>query len=137
MQPVLLDTCTLIFLTERARLSAGAIEALAATDKAGAATYISPMSAWEIGMLSARGRIQLLIKPERWFANLLAAPGVMLADLTSDLLIASSYLPGEPPNDPVDRILAATARELGATLITRDRALLRYGEQGHIAALEC
>ena len=50
------------------------------------------------------------------------------------LLIASSYLPGKPPKDPTDRILAATARELGAT---RDRALLGYGEQGHVAVLEC
>jgi PIN domain nuclease of toxin-antitoxin system len=53
------------------------------------------------------------------------------------LLIASSFLPGKPPTDPTDRIIAATARELGATLITRDRALLAYGEQGHAAVLEC
>jgi PIN domain nuclease of toxin-antitoxin system len=137
VRPLLLDTCTLIFLTEKARLAAAAIEALAETDKTGATTYISPMSAWEIGMLSARGRLQLLIKPERWFANLLEAPNVMLAELTPELLIASSYLPGKPPNDPTDRILAATARDLGAVLVTRDHALLGYGKQGHIAALEC
>ena len=29
------------------------------------------------------------------------------------------------------------ARDLGATLITRDRGLLAYGEQGHVAVLEC
>jgi PIN domain nuclease of toxin-antitoxin system len=50
---------------------------------------------------------------------------------------ASSCLPGRPPKNPTDRILAATARELGATLVTRDRALLDYGEQGHIAVMEC
>jgi PIN domain nuclease of toxin-antitoxin system len=52
-------------------------------------------------------------------------------------LIASSFLPGKPPRDPADRIIAATARDLGATLVTRDRALLDYGSQGHIAVLEC
>jgi PIN domain nuclease of toxin-antitoxin system len=57
--------------------------------------------------------------------------------MSPELLIASSYLPGKPPNDPTDRIIAATARELGATLLTRDRALLEYGKQGHIAVLEC
>jgi PIN domain nuclease of toxin-antitoxin system len=62
---------------------------------------------------------------------------VQLADLSPDLLIASSYLPGKPPKDPTDRILAATARELGATLVTRDRTLLDYGKQGHVAVLEC
>jgi PIN domain nuclease of toxin-antitoxin system len=78
-----------------------------------------------------------LIRPERWFANLFEVPGVALAGMSPDLLIASSYLPGKPPRDPFDRILAATARELGATLITRDRALLEYGEQGHMAVVEC
>ena len=88
-------------------------------------------------MLAARGRLQLLIRPERWFANLFEVPGVRLADISPDLLIASSFLPGKPPKDPTDRIIAATARELGATLVTRDRALLAYGEQGHVAVLEC
>ena len=88
-------------------------------------------------MLTSRGRLHLLIKPERWFANLFQVPGVLLADMPPDLLIASSYLPGKPPRDPTDRIIAATARELGATLMTRDRALLAYGEQGHVAVLEC
>jgi PIN domain nuclease of toxin-antitoxin system len=88
-------------------------------------------------MLAARGRLQLLIRPERWFTNLFEVPGVRLAEMSPDLLIASSYLPGTPPKDPTDRIIAATARELGATLVTRDRALLGYGEQGHIAVVEC
>ncbi len=88
-------------------------------------------------MLTSRGRLQLLIRPERWFANLFDVPGVELAEMSPDLLIASSYLPGSPPRDPTDRIIAATARELGATLMTRDRALLQYGKQGHVAVLEC
>ncbi|MGA2314448.1 MAG: hypothetical protein ABSF87_19180 [Xanthobacteraceae bacterium] len=46
-------------------------------------------------------------------------------------------LPGKPPKDPTHRIIAATARELGATLMTRDRALLDYGAQGHVAVREC
>jgi PIN domain nuclease of toxin-antitoxin system len=137
VQPLLLDTCTLLFLTQKARIAAAAIAALQSAKVGGATTYISPMSAWEIGMLTAHGRLQLLIRPERWFANLFDAPGVALAPLSPDMLIASSYLPGRPPKDPTDRIIAATARELGATLITRDRALLSYGAQGHVAVVEC
>jgi PIN domain nuclease of toxin-antitoxin system len=137
VQPLLLDTCTLIFLTQKARMAAAAIDVMKAAKETGATSFISPISAWEIGMLVSHGRLQLLIRPERWFANLFDAPGVRLADMSPDLLIASSYLPGKPPNDPMDRILAATARELGATLITRDRRLLAYGEQGHIAVVAC
>ena len=127
MQPLLLDTCAVIWLTEKARLAPAAVEALRVN---AGATYISPITAWEVGMLAARGRLQLLIRPERWFGNLFDVPGVRLADMSPELLIASSYLPGKPPRDPTDRIIAATARELGATLITRDRALLDYGEEG-------
>ena len=137
MQPLLLDTCTLIFMTEEARLAPPAVNAMRAVSEGAGTTYVSPISAWEVGMLASRGRLQLLIRPERWFANLFEAPGVRLAEMSPDLLIASSYLPGKPPRDPTDRIIAATARDLGATLITRDRALLDYGEQGHIAVLEC
>jgi PIN domain nuclease of toxin-antitoxin system len=131
------DTCAAIWIYEKARLSQAAVDAMAAAHRGGVPSYISPISAWEIGMLVAHGRLQLLIRPERWFANLFDAPGVELADLSPDVLIASSYLPGRPPKDPTDRIIAATARELGATLITRDRALLAYGEQGHVAVLAC
>ena len=134
MQPLLLDTCAVIWLTEKAPLASAAVEALRAN---AGATYISPITAWEIGMLAARGRLQLLIRPERWFGKLFDAEGVRLAEMSPELLIASSYLPGKPPRDPTDRIIAATARELGAMLVTRDRALLEYGEAGHIAVVEC
>jgi PIN domain nuclease of toxin-antitoxin system len=137
VKPLLLDTCTLIFMTERARLAPAAVETLQAASEGGEITYVSPITAWEVGMLTSRGRLQLLIRPERWFSNLFEVPGVRLAEMSPDVLIASSYLPGKPPKDPTDRIITATARELGATLITRDRALLDYGAQGHVAVLEC
>jgi PIN domain nuclease of toxin-antitoxin system len=137
VKPLLLDTCTLIFMTERTRLAPAAVETLQAATEGGEITYVSPITAWEVGMLSSRGRLQLLIRPERWFSNLFEVPGVRLAEMSPDVLIGSSYLPGKPPKDPTDRIIAATARELGATLITRDRALLDYGAQGHVAVVEC
>jgi PIN domain nuclease of toxin-antitoxin system len=49
----------------------------------------------------------------------------------------SSFLPGKFPKDPADRIIAATAREHGYTVVTRDRALLDYAEQGYLSAVEC
>jgi len=137
VQPLLWDTCTTIWIYEKVRLAQGAVDLLSVAARDGVPSYISPITAWEIGMLVSRGRLQLLIRPERWFANLFEVPGVRLADMSPDLLIASSYLPGKPPNDPIDRVIAATARDLGATLITRDRALLQYGEQGHVKVVGC
>jgi PIN domain nuclease of toxin-antitoxin system len=137
MQPLVWDTCTAIWIYEKAALSKAALDLLAAADREGVPSYISPITAWEIGSLTSLGRLQLLVRPERWFAKLFEVPGVELAEMSPDLLIASSYLPGTPPRDPFDRIIIATARDLGATLITRDRALLRYGEQGHVRVVEC
>jgi PIN domain nuclease of toxin-antitoxin system len=88
-------------------------------------------------LLVARNRIGLSARPERWFRKVLAIPGVRLAELTPDILIESSFLPGDPPRDPADRIIIATARDMGATLVTRDRLLLKYGEKGRINALAC
>ena len=79
----------------------------------------------------------MLITPRRWFERLLELPNMRLAEMTPSLLIDSSFLPGKPPRDPADRIIAATARDLGATLVTRDRELVDYGKQGHVSVVVC
>ncbi|MGH6826263.1 type II toxin-antitoxin system VapC family toxin [Methyloceanibacter sp.] len=136
-QPLLLDTCALIWLARDEPLDRTAVELLDAANDAGVITYISPISAWEVGILVARARLKLLITPQRWFQRFFEEPHVQLADMSPDLLIASSFLPGTPPRDPADRIVAATARDYGCTLLTRDEALLDYGEQGHVRVVRC
>jgi PIN domain nuclease of toxin-antitoxin system len=136
MSPLLLDTNAAIWLS-RDELKAPASEKLDEAARVGVATYLSPITAWEVGLLVSRNRLNLLTTPQRWFALLLDVPGMQLADLSPDILIASSFLPGTPPRDPADRILLATARELGATLITRDRLLLKYGEDGQVSTIAC
>ncbi len=135
--PLLLDTCAAIWIANDQPIASAASSAMQQSIQADELVYVSPISAWEIGMLVSRSRISLLMTPKLWFDRLLQAPGMSLADMSSDLLIASSFLPGTPPRDPADRILAATAREYGYRLMTRDRPLLDYGEQGHIQALAC
>ena len=137
MQPILLDTCAVIWIAEGEEIAAHAMSLIDETHAAGAMTYISPITAWEVGMLAARLKIRMLITPERWFARVFEWPNVRLAGMLPNLLIAASFLPGKPPRDPADRILAATARDLGATLVTRDRTLLDYGAQGHISTMAC
>ena len=137
LPPLLLDTHAAIWITEDQPLASGAIEAVDAAYRAGSTVFVSAITAWEIGLLVSRNRLSLIARPERWFQRLLAIPGVRLADLSPDILIASSFLPGTPPRDPADRIILATARDLGATLITRDRLLLKYGEDGQVSTIPC
>jgi PIN domain nuclease of toxin-antitoxin system len=137
MPPLLLDTHAAVWVFESVPLARAATEAINAASRDGARLLVSPITAWEIGQLASRGRIDLSAAPHRWFRGLLATPGMRLADLSPDILIAASFLPGRPPNDPADRILIATARELAATLVTRDRAIIAYGEQGNVSVLAC
>lgn len=137
MQPLLLDSCAVIWLSEDQPIKPEATALLNAANTEGALTYISPITAWEIGLLAARERLRLLITPQNWFARIFELPGMTLADMSPELLVASSFLPGKPPRDPADRIVAATARDLGATLMTRDSALLNYARQGHLNAVAC
>lgn len=137
MSALLLDTCAAIWLAEGETIADDAMAAIDRVGSAGETVFVSPITAWEIGLLAARGRITMAIPPQTWFERLLAVPGIALADLSVRVLIASSYLPGTPPRDPADRMIAATARENGFKLITRDRLLLEYAEAGHIAALAC
>jgi PIN domain nuclease of toxin-antitoxin system len=137
VSPLLLDTHAAIWITEDQPLAKGAVEAIDAAYRAGGTVFVSAITAWEVGLLVSRNRLSLVARPERWFQRLLAIQGVRLAELSPDILVASSFLPGTPPRDPADRIILATARDLGATLITRDRLLLKYGEDGQVSTVAC
>jgi PIN domain nuclease of toxin-antitoxin system len=135
--PLLLDTCALIWLAEEAPIAKAARDAVADAVADDRPIYISPISSWEIGLLISSGRLRLPLPPDAWFERVLAAPGVQLVEMPLRVLIASSFLPGIPPRDPVDRIIAATARNGDYRIMTRDRQLLDYAEQGHVKALAC
>jgi PIN domain nuclease of toxin-antitoxin system len=136
MQPLLLDTHAAIWLV-RGELKSAATARLDEAARAGVSTLVSPITAWEVGLLVSLNRLNLGATPQGWFTLVLRLPGMRLADLSPEILINASFLPGKPPRDPADRIILATARELGATLITRDRGLLSYGEDGHVSVVEC
>jgi PIN domain nuclease of toxin-antitoxin system len=136
--PLLLDTCAALWTsTAENGLGASATTAILQADADGHPVYLSPITAWEVGQLVARGRYALSVEPLLWFEALLQA-GLTLAPLTPDILVGASFLPmSEGLRDPADRILASTARSRGWTLVTRDRPLLNYGIAGHIRALAC
>lgn len=136
-QALLLDTCAAIWIASGDKISPSATAALNQAYANGTPVYVSPITAWEIGMLTSRWRISLLMPPDLWFVRLLQTPGVRLAEMPPELLIAASFLPGAAPRDPADRIIAATARQYGQTLVTRDRPLLEYAGHGHVSALVC
>ena len=132
----LLDTHVWIWLmagAEPLRSSPARLALQAATSPG--ALRISIISVWEVGMLEAGNRIGLPGGCESWIRQALAPPEIALAPLTPQIALASTRLPGKIHGDPADRIIAATARALGATLVTRDQRLLDYGAAGHLTTL--
>jgi PIN domain nuclease of toxin-antitoxin system len=137
MSPLLLDTNAAIWIMRDEPLARTAQDAMNAARQSSTDVIVSPVTALEVGQLVSRNRLSLSATPRGWFERLLAIPGMRLADLSPEILIAASFLPGTPPRDPMDRILIATAREFAATLVTRDRAIIAYGEQGNVSVVAC
>lgn len=134
---VLLDTCAAIWIAEGARISDEAEAVLEESVGEGQDVMLSPMTAWELGMLVARGRYSIGMTVQAWFDRAVDRPNTGLANLTPSILIQSSFLPGRPPRDPFDRVFIATAREYGYRIMTRDRKILDYAAQGHVQAIVC
>ncbi|MGZ6041889.1 MAG: type II toxin-antitoxin system VapC family toxin [Asticcacaulis sp.] len=134
---LLLDTCACIWVMDDAVLSDAAVSAIDVAADEGQPVHVSPITAWEIGLLVSRGRMPMSVSPLNWFRMLMAVEGVRSSPLSPEILVASSALPGDPPRDPADRIIIATAREQGLTIVTRDRLILGYAEAGHVLAIAC
>lgn len=135
-RPILLDTCALLWVANNETLRGDAEAALQEMAAIVDGILVSPISAWEIGQLASRGRLRLAIDPLRWFQRNLDH-GMTLAPLPVSVFVASSFLPGERLRDPADKIMAATAREFGYRLMTRDRPLLDLSADGHLDAIAC
>jgi len=134
--PVLLDTCAAIWLTD-GLLPTRALEILTQRNEQGEPVFLSPITGWELGMAFSKGRLRSAVSPAEYWKRLANAPGVRIAAMPPELLLASSFLPGNLHKDPADRIIAATAREYGLTVMTRDRSLLAYAKDGYLNAVEC
>ena len=135
-QSMLLDTHVLVRHLEgnqkigkRAR---AAIEEATMADSA----LISAITPWEIALLVSKGRLRLGGDVMDWLRAVLAKPGIHLVPLEPEIAVASTRLPFEMHPDPADRILVATARHLGATLVTADKALLDHAKKGHFRVLD-
>ena len=133
---LLLDTHTLLWMVEdHPRLHAGIAKELnqAARQDRIAMSAITP---WEIALLVSKKRIDLHQDPLEWVRGVLSLPGMHLVPLAPEIAVASTCLPFEMHADPADRIIVATARHLGATLVTADQPLLDLSTRGHFRAID-
>jgi PIN domain nuclease of toxin-antitoxin system len=135
--PLLLDTCAAIWIVGGARLDPAAEDAMDRARDLAEPVFVSAITAWEIGLLAAKGRFASPYSPKVWFEKLMSIEFFILAEVTPAIFIDSCFLPGKSPRDPGDRIIVATARERGYTIVTRDRRILEYRDAGQVLAIPC
>lgn len=133
---LLLDTCAMLFLADETRIDAEARWEISEAAYDGR-LYLSPISAWEIGMGVSKGRLNLPLAPLDFIEEFIERMQAKLSPLTPAIMVSSSNLPGRVHGDPMDRILIATARALNLILVTSDRPILKYAEAGHLRTLAC
>ena len=68
---VLLDTCAIIWIAENQTIDASARRQIILASASGG-IYVSPISAWEIGLLAAKRGFVFLPDPATWFADFIA-----------------------------------------------------------------
>lgn len=136
--PLLLDTCAIMYITQAKPIRPEASAAMVEAGESG--LLVSPVSAWEIGLLARPGRrrvIDFAPDPLTWFRIFLDRSRAGLAPFSIEIAITASHLPEPLHGDPADRLLIATARSLDACLVTRDKAILDYAALGHVRAIAC
>jgi PIN domain nuclease of toxin-antitoxin system len=134
--PLILDTHSWILLLEGdPDLSDTAFVTRAEEASAAGELYVSAISIAEVALLAAAGRVRFVVPVTTWLQEALETPGLQTVDLDVGVAAEGATLPGEFPGDAADRIIVATARLLGGTLATADRALEEYGAAGYVRVL--
>jgi PIN domain nuclease of toxin-antitoxin system len=119
----LLDTCALLWLADDPERLPEAVRRV--LSNAGSIIYVSPVSAWELGIKVAKGKLELPKPVRQWFAEVCRQRTLIEVPLTSWLAARSTEL-APIHKDPFDRVLISTALELSLTLMTPDPFIARY-----------
>ena len=119
---VVVDTHVLLWmLGDDRKLSARARRAIHEAQR----VVVSSISFWEVGMLVAKGRVELDRPLDRWCADVLASGIVTDAPVAARVAVAAASLV-DFHGDPADRLIAATATSIGAPLVSKDRLLRNW-----------
>lgn len=92
----------------------------------GGTICLSAVSAWEIALLLDTGRISLDIPVDAWLERFLDRPGIEGVPLSLPAAGRSYQLADLEHRDPADRLLIATAIELGCPLVSYDARIMRF-----------
>ena len=120
---ILLDSHVLIWaVADSKRLSRAAASAIRRARR-GDGVAASAITAYEVAWQIASGRIQGYGTVETSLRRFL--DGVTMRPVTPEIAALAAQFPEDYPRDPADRLIGATARAEGMTLVTRDERIRR------------
>jgi PIN domain nuclease of toxin-antitoxin system len=99
--------------------------------------FLSAISAWEIGLLVSKGRLDLGQSPLAWFEGFVQQFNITVLEISPEIAINSSYLPGTLHGDPADRIIIATAMANATAIASADKSVVAYGNSGFVQVIAC
>ena len=117
---IVLDTHALVFWVQRPDyLSREALQAIERAPEIG----ISAITFWEVSLLVRKSRLSLgeNTPVSLWMKEVLNIPRVRALPVTAPIAVAADAL--SMHSDPADRLIAATALEHMAPVVTRDEHL--------------
>jgi PIN domain nuclease of toxin-antitoxin system len=82
--------------------------------------WVSDITLWEVAALRNLGRVEFDLPLRDWLERATAPPLVRRLAITPAVAAEVAALPDTFHRDPADRIIVATARVTGATILTRD-----------------
>lgn len=121
---ILLDTHVLVWIvSDPGRLSRAADREIRRAQR-DRNCGIASITLWELALLFQKNRLRGAGSIASSIREILDDTGVKVLELTPEIADLSTSFPETYPKDPADRLIGATARALGLTLITHDERLL-------------
>lgn len=124
----ILDTHILLWwYLDSPRLSKKHLAILDTAEKNNESMAISIMSLWEIAKLVELKKIEPYFSLDHWFSQLEKDPMFEILLINSKIVLESTRMGANFPKDPIDQLIAATAKYYHLILISQDERIIKSG----------